>query len=119
MAMVKLYPPIIEINGKIGGDVWRWDQCRQHVQAYPRIIRSPSDKQLEIRAAFSESKGWWKNFITEFDKTCWWVYSQTTKVPNKKGEMIFISSYCMFMRHNIPRSLNGEPILTKPPGWNP
>ncbi len=109
MAMVKLSGDIIDINGTVGGSVWRVDVCGQHVQAFPRII---DDKQpTSQQRAFTMAKNAWMTHIwqqSEIDK--WWIWCYDHPKKSKKGETMYLHPFLAFLSVNIKRILKGKDI---------
>ena len=90
MAMAKLDGTITNIDGKVGGNIFRNDVCGQHIQATPRHIDKKSPAQLRQRRAFlralrfcNERRMTWEEFNS------WWLYTIFHPVTNKKAKDAF------------------------------
>lgn len=112
--MVKLDHTITEIEGKVGGNVWRKDVCGQHVQAFPRMVGkfkpSPSQK------AFTRSKNAWMSHVwTQPELDLWWTWCYQHPKMNKKGETTYLHPFLEFLSVNTKRILNDKEIVYEPP----
>ena len=117
MAMVVRSGIIVEEEGKVGGDVYRFDQCRQHIQAFPRLIeREPSEHQKEVRTWFTKCLYRYQHIITKEQKYKWYIYTFQHLQTGKKGNTYYLPPHMMFMKINIPRLKAGLPYLDDPPG---
>lgn len=118
MVMVKLAGAIADIQGKVGGDVWRLDQCGVHIQKQPRVIFGPpSPKQLAQRRAWRKCANFWMTYITSAAQDLWWIWSYAHPFVNKKGEETFMPPYQSFMSVNVKRVIAGMPITLIPPPY--
>ncbi len=116
MAMAKLGGGITEINGRMGGNIYRRDQCGQHIQGYPRIIdRHPSPSQLKRRNAWRTCYGYWKKHATWEFVARWQQYANNHTITNRKGETYALTHYQMFMKINVTRVYNDVEITEYPP----
>jgi hypothetical protein len=116
MAMVKLGSGIVEIEGKSGGNIWRKDQCGQHVQSYPREIERPSTlAQRKRRRAYLRLMNYIRRYSTLEFVQRWQSYSHHHPRNNRKGESHTLTWWQMFISTNVNRVVNGEDILDYPP----
>lgn len=118
MVMVKLAGDIVEIEGKVGGDVWRSDVCGSHIQKEPRRIgRHPSVYQEKRRRAF--------RFLVNISRRCltielvayWQDYANKHPRINSKGKVIKLTWFQKFISHNINKVVNEEDIDLLPPDY--
>ena len=113
MAMVKLDAPLIEIEGPIGGTIFRYDQCGQHAQAWPRQVKS--HEPLKQNSAFSRCSGAWsKHDFTKEEIDQWWRWCYAHPIKNKKAEETYLHPFLAFLKVNIKRVLNGQDIIFSP-----
>lgn len=116
MVMIKLGPPLIDINGKYNGEIYRRDQCGIHWQRPPRREdREPSEKQKLRRKAFRRLIIIWFNELTLEMILDWTRWSETHPKKNKKGETIFWTGFNWFVHFNINRILEDFPPILWPP----
>ncbi len=116
MAMVKLSAGITEIEGKSGGDVWRKDQCGQHVQAAPRHVdKYASYRQKKRRRAYLKCMNYIREHATVEFAARWQIYANQHPRKNKKGESYTLAWWQQFMSINIKRVYNDLEILQYPP----
>jgi len=116
MAMVS-YATLTEINGKKGGEIYRHDNCGQHIQKYPRLVKKwGSPSQTKIQNAFSQLWfHWWKKYTNEYQHQMWWIYSRLRPQKNKKGEPTYLTGFNMFVKINLPRLIKDLPPYLDPP----
>lgn len=115
MAMVRTNNAVIDINGRVGGDIWRTDQCGLHVQKEPRMIMHWSPKQKAWMRAWSIAWSYWKDCLLFGWGNEWHRYAQNHLVPNRKGEMIMLYRENWWLKINVYRIYNGLDILWHPP----
>lgn len=116
MAMIKLGAGITEINGTMGGTVYRRDQCGQHAQTYPRLIdHEPSPAQRARRNAFRQCMAYIRSSATVVFVALWQQYANLHTTTNLKGETRTLTWHQMFLKINIVRLVAGVPLLEWPP----
>lgn len=113
--MVKLGPGITEINGKTGGNVYRVDQCGQHIQKKPKTVKKKSPLQYSQQMAWIKASNFWLNHWTIQIYNAWWVYSSLHPIVNKKGEVRYRQPFNAFMHINVIRARNVVLMLLWPP----
>lgn len=120
MAMVRMDGIITEIDGKGPGGIWRYDQCKQHLQTYPRLIdMQPSDPRAVRMKAFMRLMQYIRHHATVHFVQCWSHYANTHPRKNKKGETIYLTWHTSFISYNINDVVAGKPIQVLPPGYPP
>ena len=116
MAMVVLQNPLTEIDGELGGNIFRWDQCRQHAQAPQRRINRDDDGRMDQNRAFRRClTAWLSHPWTRDELDLWYLYCRDHPIQNKKGETTYMHPMLAFLSVNIKRILNGDPIIFTPP----
>lgn len=116
MAMVKVAQPITEINGKSGGNVWRKDQCGQHVQKTPRTVSNePTRSQRKRQKAYTACMNYIRRNSTPEFAARWQQYANNHPKTNKKGETYNLTWWQQFMAINVVRVFNDQPIQQYPP----
>lgn len=117
MALAKMGGGIVEMNGKMAGNIFRHDQCGQHIEKYPRLVgrKHPTPAQALQRACFMDCVYVWKNDVTDKQILKWYQYAALHWKTNKKGEPIQLSGWNMFLRINLVRIHNGLAALREPP----
>jgi len=116
MAMVVRSAKYVEKEGKQGGNVYRMDQCRQHIQAYPRLInREPKPGQKKVREAFSYLIYRYESIITEDQHATWVNYAFTHRMKSRKGHYYFITGSQWYLHFNIPKYIKGLPLIDSAP----
>ena len=106
---------VVEINGKMGGDIWRFDWCRQHVQAAPRLINHVSPKQRARRNAFRGCVNYIRANFTQERAWNWQSYANRHPKIRSKGGQYTLTWWQQFIGVNINRVIEGDPILGDPP----
>ena len=116
MTMMKLSGDITEIEGKVGGDVYRKDVCGQHIQAYPRLVKHESPSQIRQRKAFRSALYFCGGGnLTGEDVEKWWIYSKNHPKKNSKGETVYLTPFLACVRINTMRFRNDLEPITEPP----
>lgn len=115
MAIVKLVYGL-EIEGSLGGDVWRRDQCRFHVQSKTSKKRKHFFTQnfcFEYIANSFKYHNW-----TTDELAAWSAYALTHKLYSKKGVLYANPVYHAFLSFNIERCLHGKYLVFTPEDEN-
>lgn len=116
MSLVKLGDGVVDINGKIGGDIFRNDLCGKHVQATPRrITQEPRPNQKKQRRAFRRCINYVRQNMTAIRSALWQQHANLHPITNKKGEKQILSWWQMFLKYNLVRLRNDLDILEDPP----
>lgn len=115
--MAKLGGGIVEINGAFSGNVYRRDQCGQHVEAHGRFVgrKNPTAEQRLQRACFRDCIYAWQSRLTFADRLEWAIYATRHLSTNKKGEKRKLLGWNWFLKINLVRVRNGLAIITVPP----
>jgi len=118
MAMVVVSNRIIDINGKVGGNIYRSDKCGIHVQTTPRTIRRDPTNNQKIR------RNAWRALVTNYIKKltqdqvyAWQDYANRHPRKNRKGETYTLTWWQQFIATNINVYISGGPIDLWPPGY--
>lgn len=112
MVMLVYGNGITEINGRVGGEVYRRDRCGNHKQVSGEKRQKASEKQMAIRRAFLKCSNYWGFVVnTPGAQLTWWMYSQAHPKTNKKGETYFLPARQCFIAFNMLRVLNGLEIM--------
>lgn len=117
MAMVVLGPNVTNIDGKVGGTIFRSDQCGPHAQAYPRLIKKRTWSQDQIRKGFADLHYIFFRRMTWELRTLWRDYARAHPVKNKKGYTTTLQGWPMYFKFNQPNWLKGIPPVWIPPGY--
>lgn len=116
MARVLFGQGVATINGSMGGNTFR-ETWRGHLVSGKQNYRKmePTKKQLKVRIAFEICNKWimvWEDL--EFVNV-WGAYAHQHPKRNKKGIMKYLTWRLQFIRHNMPKALNDEPLDRWPP----
>ena len=116
MAMLKTNG--FEIEGKIGGTIFRYDQCGGHAQSEGRYIdREPSLKQLQQQKYFRICHDFTQHNATPHFVQCWSHYGYQFPKWTCKGTIYYSTWWNMFKSFNMKRLRAGLPISPLPPGY--
>ena len=116
MAMVKSTIEYVEREGKQGGNVYRSDQCGQHIQATPRLVeKEPTKKQRIRRNGFSYLLKRYIHFLTPEQRGSWVIYSLHHPKKTKKGKIYSLPPQLMYLSYNINRYVSGLPVVDDAP----
>jgi len=118
MVMVKLGGTITDIQGKVGGAVWRSDVCGSHLQKEPRPPGGgPSPAQKARRRAFQFLLTITKRCFTVEVAAYWQDYADKHPRKNKKGKVRDLTWFQVFISYNINKVVAGEDPDLLPPGY--
>lgn len=120
MVMIALDHAILtDINGKFGGGHYKYDKCGLHFQTNPPRRKAPTEYELEQRKFFRSAQRHWSQESFEGtynDRYSWTYYGRQHPKQNKKGETKALSGFNAFLSVNIPRLIEGQPVLYHAPG---
>lgn len=109
MAMVKFGGGIVEINGKQGGNIWRRDQCIQHMQKFPRQVNTHNPKQELRRRWFSKLiHHYIPMWATQEFVASWQQYAYDHPRVSRKYGIYTLTWWTQFLSSNINRVIAGE-----------
>lgn len=107
---------IVEIAGKLAGNIFKRDSSGQHTQTFPRIVkRGPSAGQRLQRNSWRSCNSYWLETLTNNNRTLWNNYAMLHPITNKQGRLITLNAYQSFLSINIVRVAAGTAILASPP----
>lgn len=114
MVMVQFDDKTINIEGRVGGEYWRHDQCLNHLQAMPRVISGRGERPQQ--KAFGRCTTYWSNHEWTGEQIdLWWKWCYAHPMKNKKGETVYYHPFIAFIHINIKRILAGKIITCIPP----
>lgn len=120
MARVQYGGGITEINGTIGGTVFRHTWCGDIASGSAGRVQPPATKAQKIRRkAFKRLWSLFREIATVDFWKAWSAYSYDHPRKNKKGETYYVGWAQSFVGHNINRVIQGNPIHEYPPGYEP
>lgn len=116
MAMVRFGEGIVEMEGKLGGGYYRFDWCRQHIQAMPRVCYIATPARILITKRFQSVLNYLKQYpLTQHQIELWDVYSRAHPHTSPKG-MVYIWPWrVMFFSVNLIALRLGLGIYREPP----
>lgn len=116
MAMIKTDGT--ETEGKVGGVVYRSDQCGMHIQGKGRYVSNePSKEQIIRRNAFRKCTGYIRKCATQYVTAAWQDYANHHPKKTCKGKIYTLTWWQQFIAYNINRVIADEPIIGLPPGY--
>lgn len=88
----------------------------KHITAPPRAIRRPpTPTQRKRRNAYRTCSRYYHNLLTAHQRTLWCLYAFKHPTPTEAGRSIHPSGFMVFLRINLTRVFNSQPILPEPP----
>jgi hypothetical protein len=112
-----LFKPLMfgEASGSIGAITFSHNSGG----AYTRTRVVPTDPasayQLAARGSLSTLADYWINSLSAAQRTSWETYAANVAVPNRLGDMIFISGLAHFIRSQRERHTRGDGIVGDAP----
>lgn len=109
-----------EIEGKVGGTIFRSDRCGTHVESAGRYInREPTDKQIARRISFSKLVGYLRVWATFEFVGAWQDYANLHPRKNRKGKWYYLTWWQEFISYNLNNTIAGQIPQRWPPGYIP
>jgi len=108
MVMIALTSPVVEINGRIGNNIYRNSGNGQYMTADVYRHHIPTRKQLGQRTFFFKAArfaGHAENIELHYD--CWWIWSFANPIINKKGERKYMIPFLAATKFNIHQQQKG------------
>ena len=116
MSLVKYGGGIIDMKGRLGGQVHKSDRSGKHVCACYTKRRSNSPAQNIRRKWFSRLTNLWKTgFVSAAQMQMWETYAANHPITNKLGEARIRSAFQTFMWWNLISVMNGGEPAASPP----
>lgn len=115
MTLIKTGGSIVNIAGGLAGNSFSRDKTGLHMNAQPRYIYRKKSRQSAIRTAFLTAANFWRNKVSELQRSKWNLYAARHPKRNKVGESIILSAYSSYLTINILRALNGLEPTADPP----
>jgi hypothetical protein len=110
--MIKVSSTYPDTEGKVGGDVYRHDQCLNHIQKMPREVEHGETPQQK---AFSRCINAWKSHVWNTEElNRWWLWSSKHPQKGRKGDISYLTPFMAFMKVNVKRVLHNMPIIWMP-----
>lgn len=109
--LLKLAAPIVEINGKIGNNIYRNGRNGQYMTPGVYKHHVPSRKQLDQRWFFFRAVRFAsKNPNVPLHYDCWWIWSYNHPIKNKKTETMYMTPFLACVKYNIERQIENLPM---------
>ncbi len=116
MALIKCGNEIVEITGKLAGNIYKQDSSGQHIQAHGRKVRSnPTAGQRLQRNSWRTCYIYWMETSSDANRQLWAQYATLHPITNKQGGAIVLNAYQSFLSINMIRVHNKLDILASPP----
>lgn len=115
MVMIKNSTPIAERRGRFGGGYYKKDQFGQHFQVKHYRKYTPSAAQLEQRKFFTQIRNFWISYPwSDIEIEGWRIWARWHPIKNKLGETRVLNPWQAFLRVNLARLRDSDPITTVP-----
>lgn len=115
MALIKFGGGILEMRGKIGGNVYSKNRYGNYVRQGTIPVNPNSSRQAAVRADMASIVSAWTETLTAVQRAAWEVYAAAINFVNQLGETITLTGYNHFVRCNISRLNNGVPLTAVAP----
>jgi len=121
MALIKFGGGILEMRGKIGGNVYSKNRYGNYVRQGTIPVNPKSSRQQAIRNQLGQIVSAWSQLLTPAQRAAWDVYASNINFTNQLGETITLTGYNHYVRSNVARiGLNltrvdaGPTVMTLP-----
>lgn len=115
MALVKFGGGVVQMSGKIAGNVFARNSGGNYVRGWTKPVNPNSPAQQAVRSALSLLMVRWKETLTAAERIAWETYAAAVKVPNRFGEMINVSGVNMYIRSNTYLTRSGDTVVDAGP----
>lgn len=103
MALVKFGGGVVQMAGKIAGNVFARNRYGNVVRGWTPPLNPMSTLQGEIRATAGMVQELWNQTLTPVQRAGWAQYADNVPMTNRFGEVMNLSGFNMFARTNAAR----------------
>ncbi len=115
MALVKFGGGVVQMAGKIAGNVFARNRYGNVVRGWTPPLNPMSTLQGEIRATAGMVQELWNQTLTPVQRSGWAQYADNVPVTNRFGEVMNLSGFNQFARSNAARLYHGlDAVLDAP-----
>lgn len=115
MALVKYGGGVVQLSGRIAGNVFARNAGGNYVRAGTIPVNPNSTDQVTVRAVMAQLMVRWAQTLTAAQRTAWETYAQAVTVLNRLGEAIHISGVNHYVRSNSLLLRSGDTIVDAGP----
>jgi len=101
MGLVKFGGGIIQISGKLGGNIFSRNKGGNYVRGFTNPINPNTGLQVAVRASLAQLTDRWSNTLTAANRTAWNLYAASVTVTNRLGESVNISGFNHYIRSGV------------------
>jgi len=115
MALAKYGGGIIQLSGRIAGDVHARNRFGNYVRAGTKPTNPNTSRQQGVRAAVAFLADRWASTLTSAQRAAWNLYGTSVAMLNRLGETIYLSGYNHYIRSNAHLARQGGTIVDAGP----
>lgn len=115
MAGVKFGGGIVEMSGKIAGNVFARNRSGNYVRAWANPVNPNTARQQVIRAALAFLTARWAQDLIVAQRAAWDLYAANVVMLNKMGESIHLTGFNHYLRSNMLRKAFGWALVDDGP----
>ena len=101
MALVKFGGGVIQLSGKIAGNVFAKNSTSSYVRSWRKPVNPNTQLQDNIRRAMQYLTNYWSDVLSDANRALWETYANAIAMKNKLGETVKLSGFNHFIRSNI------------------
>jgi len=102
MALVKFGGGIIQLSGKIAGNVFARNRYGNTVRALTKPVNPNTALQQVVRGLVASLSTIWSLTLTAAQRTSWGLYGDSVDMKNRLGETVNLTGFNHFVRTNVP-----------------
>lgn len=100
MGLVKFGGGIVQISGRVGGDVFARNRSGNYVRAGTKPTNPNTALQQSWRSSVAYLVDAWSQILTATQRTAWNLYGASVPMKNRLGESILLTGFNHYIRSN-------------------
>jgi len=100
MSLVKYGGGIVQMSGKIAGNVFARNRYGNYVRSWTKPVNGQSEFQTIVRGILSYLSERWSSVLTPAQRLSWDNYAESVSMLNRLGESIKLSGMNHYIRSN-------------------
>lgn len=100
MGLVKFGVGVVQISGRVGGNVFARNKSGNYIRAGTKPTNPNTALQQAARNSVAGLSDRWAQTVTAVQRTAWNLYGTSVAMTNRLGETIYLSGYNHYVRSN-------------------
>jgi hypothetical protein len=115
MALILPGGGVADIRGSVAGSTFARNHYGNYVRSRTKPVNPNTDAQIRQRDILSDLATYWRDTLTDSERTAWNAYAASTAWLNALGQTVHLTGQAHFVRSNSIRLLCAQSILATAP----